>query len=179
MPRSISGAFGGIFLRRRQQFPIRRRKRYPIPAQKGATECSGRIWRPFPAQAATIFHSAPKKIPHFCAEGCYGVFRAGRAANSCAGGYNFPFRAEIDTPFSRRTLPRSYLSGKMGRIPRRSVLRNISGAFGGPFLRGKLQRSNPRGIMGRFTRRQQQFSAVRDGGFGGNTSICYYSYGIV
>ena len=44
-----------------------------------------RIWRPIPAQAATISHSAQKKIPYSGAEGCHGVFRADLAAESCAG----------------------------------------------------------------------------------------------
>ena len=135
VPRSIPGGFGGIFLRRRLQFSIPRGQRYPIPAQKGTTEDSGRIWHRFPAHAATIFHSARKKIPHSSAERCHGAIRAGKRADSraegCpgafradlaaisrAGGYNFPFCAEKDTPFPRRTL-----------------LRRIPGGKGSPFTR--------------------------------------------
>ena len=110
---------------------IPRGKGYLIHAQKCATERSGRVRERFPAQAATIFHSAQKKIPHSRAEGCHGAVRAHLGAFSRAGGNNFSFRAGNDTPFLRRTVPRS-----------------ISGAFGGIFLRRKLQRTNPRGKMG-------------------------------
>ena len=107
---------------------ILRVKRYPIPTQNGATEHFGRVWQPIPMQAATISHLAPKKIPHSRAEGCHGAFRAHLGAFSCAGGYNFPFCAEKDTPFPRRRVPR--------RIP---------GGFGTVFPRRRLQFSIPRG----------------------------------
>ena len=171
---------------------ILRRKRYPIPAQNVATGQSGRIWGHFPAQAATFFHSAQKKIPHSRAERCHGAFRAGRAANSRAGGYNFPFCAGNDTPFLRR------------RVPRVSP-----GAFGGIFLRRRLQFFLPsrkrylipaqKGATGRPARvwglipaqkATTDQSARKNGPIpaqaaailrskGSNTSICYYSYGIV
>ena len=125
VPRGIPGAFGGIFLRRRLQFSIPRRKRYPIPAQNGATGRPGRIGRRIPAQAATIFPSAPKRIPHSRAERCHVAARAHLGAFSCAGGYIFPFRAEKDTSFLRRTVPRGIPGRFGGRIPRRMAPRSI------------------------------------------------------
>ena len=103
---------GTVFPRRRLQFFFLRRKRHSIPARKGTPEQSGRIWHRFPAQAATIFLSAQKKIPYSGAEWCYGGFRADLAAhsgaelhpraicacwagNSRAGGYIFPFQADF------------------------------------------------------------------------------------
>jgi hypothetical protein len=65
---------------------ILRVKRYPIPAQKGATEHFGRIWGPIPAQAASIFPSAQKKIPHSCSDLGVRYFRASLTAFSCAEG---------------------------------------------------------------------------------------------
>ena len=106
---------------------ILRRKRYPIPAQKGATERSGRVGERFPAQAATISHSAPEMIPHFCAEGCHGAIQAGRAAHSSAGGGNFPFSAVNDTSFTRRRVPLS-----------------VPGGLGSFFLRRRQQFPIPR-----------------------------------
>ena len=107
-------------------FPFRVDKDTSFLRRRVIRSIFGRVCGHFPAQAATISHSAPEMIPH-----------------SCAGGNNFPFCAEKDTPFPRRTLPRS-----------------IPGGFGGLFLRRKLQRSNPRRKMGQFLRSQQQFSAV-------------------
>ena len=103
---------GTVFPRRRLQLFFQRRKRYFIPAQNGATGCSGRIWHRFPAQAVTIILSAQKKIPYSGAEWCHGVFRADLevhsgaelhlraicacwAGNSRAGGYIFPFQADF------------------------------------------------------------------------------------
>jgi hypothetical protein len=99
------------------QFPVLRRKRYSIPAQNGITEASERIGQRFPAQAVTIFLSAQKKIPHSGAERCHGSFRAYWAAISLAGGYNFPFCAEKDTPFRRRMVLRSIPGGFSANIP--------------------------------------------------------------
>jgi hypothetical protein len=53
VPWRIPGGFGTVFPRRRLQFSFLRRKRYPISAQNGATEQSGRIWRQIPAQNVT------------------------------------------------------------------------------------------------------------------------------
>ena len=50
VPRGVPGGFGNEIPRRRLQFFFLRRKRYPIPARKGATECSRQICRPIPAQ---------------------------------------------------------------------------------------------------------------------------------
>jgi hypothetical protein len=92
---------GTVFPRRRLQLFFLRRKRYfipaqksatedsgrvrmPIPAQNGAMEDSGRIWHRFPAQAVAIFLSAQKKIPYFGAEWCHGAIRADFAAHSGA-----------------------------------------------------------------------------------------------
>ena len=99
------------------QFPFLRRKRYSIPAQNDVTEASERIWRTIPAQAGTISLSAQKKIPHSSAEGCHAAFRADLAAHSRAGGYNFPFCAEKDTPFRRRKVSRSIPGGFSANIP--------------------------------------------------------------
>ena len=49
------------------------------------------------------------------------AFRAGWAPPSRAGGYIFPFRAEKDTPFPRRTVARD-IPGRLGTpIPRRRL----------------------------------------------------------
>ena len=52
---------GTVFPRRRLQFFFLRRKRHSIPAQNGATGCSGRIWRPIPAQNVATSTSARKR----------------------------------------------------------------------------------------------------------------------
>ena len=97
VPRSTPGEFGGRIPRRRLQFSFPRRKRYLIPAQNGATEQSGRIWGHFPAQAATIFHSAPKKIPYSRAERCHGAARADLGAFSRAEQSYIATRADLAT----------------------------------------------------------------------------------
>jgi hypothetical protein len=51
---SVPGGFGSPFPRRRLLFQILRVKRYPIPAQNGTSEHSGRVWHHFPAQAVTF-----------------------------------------------------------------------------------------------------------------------------
>jgi hypothetical protein len=78
---------GTVFPRRRLQFSFLRRKRHSIPAQKGTTGCSGRIWQRNPAQTATISLSAQKKILYSRAEGCYEGFRADWATDFRAEGY--------------------------------------------------------------------------------------------
>ena len=87
--------------------------------QNVASEDSGRVWRPHPAQTATIFYSALKKIPHSRAECCHGGFRADWSPFSRAGGYIFLFRAEKDTPFPRRTSSPSIPGGLGTVFPRR------------------------------------------------------------
>ena len=86
-------------------------KRYPIPAQNVHTEHSGRIWPRIPAQAATIFHSRRERHPIPAQKSA--TEDSGRIwpRISRAGGYIFPFRAKNDTPFPRRTLPRSIPGG--------------------------------------------------------------------
>ena len=59
----------------------------------GAKSNFGRKKESNPAQAATIFRSAQKKIPHLGAEQGGRRFRAGMAEFSSAGGYIFSFRA--------------------------------------------------------------------------------------
>ena len=92
-----------------------------ISAQKDATEDYGRAGQRIPAQAATFFRSERKKIPHSRAEGCFGGFRADLATDFRAGGYIFPSRAEKDTPFPRRRVPRRIPSGLGNGFPRRRL----------------------------------------------------------
>ena len=92
-----------------------------ISAQKGATKDSGRIGQRIPAQAATFFRSAQKRIPRSRAERCHGGFRADWATDSRAGSYIFPFRAEKDTPFLRRKVPRRIPGGLGNGFPRRRL----------------------------------------------------------
>ena len=87
---------------------------------------------------------AQKKIPHLGAEqggrrfgagmvvfscaGCYNFsFRAGLAANIRAGGYNFPFRAEKDTSFRRRIGRLSVPRVKRYPIPAQNREAGVSG----------------------------------------------------
>jgi hypothetical protein len=51
--------------------------------------------------SGTVFRA--RLVPFSRAERCHGGFRADWAADSCAGGYFFLFRAGKDTPFLRRT----------------------------------------------------------------------------
>ena len=62
---------------------------YPGRSRRG-----GRL---IPAQAATIFHSAPEKILHSCAERCHEEIRAGWTVFSRAGGNIFVFQAGLGT----------------------------------------------------------------------------------
>ena len=116
-PRQAESISGGRLL----AIPFLRRKRYSIPAQNGVTYHSGRIWQLIPAQAATISLSAQKKIPHSGAERCHRNFRAYLAPFSRAGGYNFPFCAEKDTPFRRGTVSRKLPSGFSTVFPHRRL----------------------------------------------------------
>ena len=75
----------------------------------------------------------------FRAERCHGASRAEKRAISRAGGNNFPFGAEKDTPFPRRMGRQAVSGGFGGRIPRRTVPRSIPGGKGGDFLRRRQQ----------------------------------------
>ena len=119
VPRNIPSGLGTVFPRRLLHLSFPRQKRYPIPAQNGATKDSGRVWPRIPAQAATFFLSAQKMIPFSRAERCHGGFRAGLAKNYRAGGYIFPFQAGKDTSFPRRTVPRRIPGGMGTFFPRR------------------------------------------------------------
>ena len=63
------------------------------------------------------------------------------------------FRAEKDTPFQRRKLPRSIPGGFGTVFPRRRLHFFIPGGLGGHFLRGKLPRSIPGGLSSKIPRR--------------------------
>lgn len=66
-----------------------------ISAQMEPKSHFGRKKESNPAQAATFFRSAPKKIPHLGAEQGGRRFRAGMVVFSCAGCYIFSFQADM------------------------------------------------------------------------------------
>ena len=72
----------------------------------------------------------------------------------CAGGYNFPFRAEKDTSFPRRTVLRSGPGAFGGIFPRRMLPRGNPGRFGGGIPRRTVLHSSPGGFGGGFLRRR-------------------------
>ena len=77
-----------------------------------------------------------KMILNFRAECCHGAFRADLATDSRAGGDIFPFHAENDTPFLRRTLPQSIPGGFGHGFLRRRLHFCIPGGKGCKILRG-------------------------------------------
>ena len=76
---------GSVFPRWRLQIFFLRRKRYPIPARKGVTERSGRIWRPIPAQnficgqSARVRRAIPAQAATFFRSGRIGQRNSARA----------------------------------------------------------------------------------------------------
>ena len=113
---------GTVFPRRRLQLFFLRRKRYPIPAQKGATGCYGRIWRLISArnficgQSARVMRSIPAQAAtFFCSMRIW-----------------------------QRIPAQNFIRGQSARvrraIPAQVATFSVPGVFGGSFPRGQQKK---------------------------------------